>query len=124
MEVEIGGHGTRKIDNQSPIDVLSELFATTLRTDVGLTGDIWCRKMEDICSQINAGRAEKLRTLTVKDVIECDPKCQKFVSNGTLIVKDDNNLKMSSNGLKYLDHVLPYLLNNLRICANNILSSN
>ena len=119
-EVEVVGHGTRKIDHLSPINVLSELFATTLRTDVGLTRDIWCTKLDDISSQLKVGYGESIRALTLKNVIECDPKCQKFITNGTLIVIDDNTMRMSSDGLKYLDHVLPYLLNNLSVCIKNL----
>ena len=122
-EVEVVGHGTRKIDHLSPINVLSELFATALRTDVGLTRDIWCRKLDDISSQLKGSNAISIRALTLKNVIECDPKCQKFITNGTLIVNGDNTLKMSSDGLKYLDHVLPYLINNLGACVNNLFSN-
>ena len=123
-EVEVVGHGTRKIEYLSPINVLSELFVTTLRTDVGLTRDIWCSKLEDISSHLEGGDGvESIRSLTLKNVIECDPKCQKFIRSGTLILNGDNTLSMSSDGLKYLDHVLPYLINSLGMCVNRLLRS-
>ena len=109
-EVEIVGHGTRKIDPLSPKDVLSELFATSLRTDIGLTEKIWLYKLCEI-SIHSKNFIQNIDKLTLKSIVECDEKCKKFLDNGTLILSGDNNLKMSQSGVKYLDHVTPYLLN-------------
>ena len=119
-EVELVGHGTRKIDNLTSKDVLSELLATSLRTDNGLTETVWLKKLDYISSHLNYC-VEKIRTLSLKSVIEDDEKCLKFVENGTLILNGDNSLRLSPDGLKYLDHVLPYLINRLRKRVINLL---
>ena len=118
-EVEVVGHGTRKIDYLSSEDVMSELLATSLRTEIGLTEKIWLQKLREICDS-KEDMKDNATELTLRSIIETDHKCDRFLENETLILDGENNLRLSKNGLKYLDHVLPYLISSLYKCMNNL----
>ena len=122
-EVEVVSHATRKIDYLSNEDVLSELLATSLRTNVGLTEDLWLSKINEITFDSRNYNKDESINFALKYIVENDEKCQRFLQNGTVIVDGENNLRMSQNGLKYLDHVLPYLLSSLHKHMSKLVQS-
>ena len=107
-EVEVTGHGTRKIDFLTPKDILSEILATGLRTENGISENIWLDKLQEVSTH-SKSYTPKILGLTLKSIVDGE-NCKKFFTNGSLILSGSNNLRMSQSGLKYLDHILPYLV--------------
>jgi len=101
FEVERDGHGTRKITKLNLLNILQELIGTSLRTDVGITNDLWIETLE------RHGKWENIKFCFLQDIILSDQKCQEFMSDGLLDIS--NGLKMTSKGLILLDHILPYI---------------
>ncbi len=111
IEVERYGHGTRKIEFlKNPESILSELLATSLRTRIGLTEEIWIRTW----SKLGRCHLSEFRTppFTLRQLVENDDKSRSFLFEQTLVL-DKNGLKLSPKGLNLLDYVLPYLINSL-----------
>ena len=52
---------------------------------------------------------QKILELTLQSIVDGE-NCKKFITNGSLILSGNNNLRLSQHGLKYLDHILPYLV--------------
>ena len=107
-EVEVTGHGTRKIDSLTPKDVLSEILATGLRTENGISENIWLHKLHEVSTH-SKSYTQKILELTLQSIVDGE-NCKKFITNGSLILSGNNNLRLSQRGLKYLDHILPYLV--------------
>jgi coproporphyrinogen III oxidase-like Fe-S oxidoreductase len=110
IEVERFGHGTRKIEFlKNSETILSELLATSLRTRIGLTEEIWIRTWSKLgrynLSEFHAP------PFTLRQLVESDEKCRSFLSDEILVL--DKGLKLSPKGLNLLDYVLPYLINSL-----------
>lgn len=101
------GHGTRRIEELSPIDVGSELLATALRTSDGLTHELW-------------GDSALGSKCSLWDLVNCSHSCEDFIASGVLVLNSRDGLSLSSNGLKLADHVVPFLLANLfELTRNN-----
>ena len=107
------GHATRKVELlKNPEAILSEFFATSLRTRNGITEAIWHKIWSNLFRNnltLNPNPPFRLSHL-----VESDEKCQSFVSENILVL--ENGLKLSSKGLNLLDFVLPYLINSLESC--------
>jgi hypothetical protein len=116
FEVEKFGHGTRKIELlKSPAAILSELFATSLRTRIGLTEETWNRVWSKLFEHNLTERQNP--PFSIIDVVESDEKCRTFLSENILVM--DSGLKLSRKGLSLLDYALPYLINSLEANLSN-----
>lgn len=91
-EVELVGHGTRKIQCVRNEEQRAMVFATTLRTKTGLT----C----DIADQIELDLDEMWN----------NPDCIEIYNLG-LVTRDNFGIRLTSKGLSLADSVLPTLLN-------------
>jgi coproporphyrinogen III oxidase-like Fe-S oxidoreductase len=96
--VETFGHGTRKVTEQQPLDIFDEVLSASLRTRWGMESSTW---------------AQVGLPLTLSDVVSDDEVCQSFISNGTL-VSTSGCLRLSEQGLRLADHVIPSLMANVR----------
>ena len=110
FEVEKFGHGTRKIEHlKSPSTILSELFATSLRTRIGLTEEMWNGAWSKLFEN-NLSECQK-PPISIIDIVKSDDKCRTFLSENIFVT--DDGLKLSRKGLNLLDFCLPYLINSL-----------
>ena len=69
------------------------------RTSDGLTHKLW--RESEVGSKCS-----------LWDLVNCTDSCEDFVASGVLLLNRDG-LRLSSDGLKLADHVIPYLLANL-----------
>uniref|UniRef100_A0A8D0H091 Radical S-adenosyl methionine domain-containing protein n=1 Tax=Sphenodon punctatus TaxID=8508 RepID=A0A8D0H091_SPHPU len=97
-EVMAFGHGTRKQTALSEGDVLEEILALGLRTDVGISHQHWLQFSP---------------SLTLGDVFGTSEEVKELEEQGFLIL-DSRGLRCSWKGLAVLDSLLPTLLNLLQ----------
>ena len=69
------------------------------RTSDGLTHELW--RESDVGFKCS-----------LWDLVNCTDFCEDFIASGVLLLNRDG-LRLSSDGLKLADHVIPYLLANL-----------
>jgi coproporphyrinogen III oxidase-like Fe-S oxidoreductase len=96
-EVALAGHGTRRISCLSHAAAAEELLATSLRTSRGLTVERWAA-VEPPCD--------------LERLVGASDACLEFVESGTLVV-DESGIRLSGEGLKLADHVVPFLMASL-----------
>ncbi|XP_014457264.2 radical S-adenosyl methionine domain-containing protein 1, mitochondrial [Alligator mississippiensis] len=97
-EVLAWGHGTRKRVAQNPLDVLEEILALGLRTDVGITHQHWLQFAP---------------SLSLWDAFGASEEVKELEDQGFLLL-DHRGLRCSWTGLAVLDSLLPTLLNQLQ----------
>ena len=69
------------------------------RTSDGLTHELW--RESEVGSKCS-----------LWDLVNCTDSCEDFVASGVLLLNRDG-LRLSSDGLKLTDHVIPFLIANL-----------
>ncbi|XP_054987483.1 radical S-adenosyl methionine domain-containing protein 1, mitochondrial isoform X2 [Sorex araneus] len=97
-EVMLSGHGTRKRVPLGELELLEEVLAMGLRTDVGVTHQHWQRFAP---------------RLSLWDVFGASPEVGELQAEGRLLL-DDRGLRCSWEGLAVLDSALLTLLPVLR----------
>lgn len=97
-EVMLFGHGTRKCVPLSELELLEEVLAMGLRTDVGVTHQHW-RQFEP--------------QLTLWDVFGASREVEELLAQGLLLL-DHRGLRCSWEGLAVLDSLLLTLLPQLQ----------
>ncbi|KAM4691213.1 radical S-adenosyl methionine domain-containing protein 1, mitochondrial [Rhinophrynus dorsalis] len=97
-EVTRYGHGTRKVTEQSDLDVLSEMLVLGLRTDIGVTHERWQR----LCP-----------SLSLHHIFESSEEVTELLKL-ELLVLDERGLRCSWKGLALLDSLLLPLLSQLQ----------
>uniref|UniRef100_A0A7M4E2D7 Radical S-adenosyl methionine domain-containing protein n=1 Tax=Crocodylus porosus TaxID=8502 RepID=A0A7M4E2D7_CROPO len=97
-EVLAWGHGTRKRVAQNPLDVLEEILALGLRTDVGIAHQHWLQFAPSLSLWDAFGASEEVKEL----------------EDQGLLLLDHRGLRCSWRGLAVLDSLLPTLLNQLQ----------
>ncbi|XP_062966221.1 radical S-adenosyl methionine domain-containing protein 1, mitochondrial isoform X2 [Cynocephalus volans] len=97
-EVMLSGHGTRKRVPLGKLELLEEVLAMGLRTDVGITHQHW-QQFEP--------------QLTLNDVFGASEEVKLLLEQGLLLL-DDRGLRCSWEGLAVLDSLLLTLLPRLQ----------
>lgn len=97
-EVTLFGHGTRKRVRLHELELLEEVLAMGLRTDVGVTHQHWQRFEPQ---------------LTLWDVFGASEEVKGLQKQGLLLL-DDGGLRCSWEGLAVLDSLLLILLPRLQ----------
>ncbi|OWF47256.1 Radical S-adenosyl methionine domain-containing protein 1, mitochondrial [Mizuhopecten yessoensis] len=93
FEVERDGHATRRVVEQTDIDILKELVALGLRTKEGVTQESW---------------SERCPNHTLRSVFE-GPAVVSLISQQFLIL-DNRGLRTTRKGMPLLDAMLPDLI--------------
>ncbi|KAM8973662.1 radical S-adenosyl methionine domain-containing protein 1, mitochondrial [Pelodytes ibericus] len=101
-EVMDHGHGTRKVIEQTDLDVVSEMLALGLRTDNGIMHESWQQISPFLSLQHMFHASQELRMLQEMG----------------LLVLDDTGLRCSWKGFSVLDSLLVPLLSQLQDCWN------
>ncbi|XP_036197636.1 radical S-adenosyl methionine domain-containing protein 1, mitochondrial isoform X3 [Myotis myotis] len=97
-EVKLFGHGTRKRVSLGELELLEEVLAMGLRTDVGITHQHW-QQFEP--------------QLTLRDVFGASEEVNRLLEQGLLLL-DHRGLRCSWEGLAVLDSLLLTLLPRLQ----------
>ncbi|XP_057570328.1 radical S-adenosyl methionine domain-containing protein 1, mitochondrial isoform X2 [Hippopotamus amphibius kiboko] len=97
-EVMLFGHGTRRRIPLGELELLEEVLAMGLRTDVGITHQHW-QQFEP--------------QLTLRDLFGAGKEAQELLEQGLLLL-DHRGLRCSWEGLAVLDSMLPTLLSQLQ----------
>lgn len=97
-EVMLFGHGTRRRIRLGELELLEEVLAMGLRTDVGLTHQHWQQFEHQLTLWDVFGASEEVKVL----LEQC------------LLLLDHRGLRCSWEGLAVLDSLLPILLSRLQ----------
>ena len=87
-EVEVTGHGTRKIDSLTAKDTLSEILATGLRTENGISENIWLDKLHEVSTH-SKSYTPKILGLTVKSIVEGENYSATYIISQRLIFGEE-----------------------------------